>query len=359
VNFPAVKNTASTLGLNSAKSTMSIAEVAKVISATIVGSDSAQINAIKPLSEAGPGDLTFYAPTSKSQTAKLKSLAKNSTATAIVINESDPEISAIQIVTPNPIGAIISISKVLLPSVQNYPGIHPTAIVEETAKIGKNVSIGAFCVVGAHSEIADDCTLYPHVVVYPGVKLGKGCVLHSQSVIREFVQLGEDCLIQSGAIVGGDGFGYIPDKSIAHRRIPHSGTVILGDRVDLGANATVDRATFGTTRVGSNTKIDNLVMVGHNVQIGQAGLLCSQVGISGSSTIGNNVILAGQVGMADHVQVGDNVRAVARTGIDRDVPSNLDIGGFPYQQVNEWRRMVVAMRNLPKRMKNLFKNDQA
>lgn len=325
-------------------------QIAEKVGGHLHGDGTLIIRAIRPVELAGQNDLTFFAPTSKKKTAELFEAAKKSVAAAILVSKYEPEFSASQIVVQHPLAALVALAP-LFRELESFSGIHPTASVHETAKIDPSAAVGPYCVIGPRVEIGARTALHPHVVVYIGAKIGEDCVIHASSVIREGCILGNDCLIQSGVIIGGDGFGYIPDRNVGHRRIPHLGTVVLEDGVDVGANATIDRATFGETRVARNTKIDNLVMIAHNVRVGERSLLCGQVGISGSSEIGSEVVLAGQVGVADHAKIGDKVRAAAKSGISGEVKSGTDVAGYPHQEASRWRRVQVALRDLPELLK--------
>ncbi len=321
--------------------------IGQMIGGKVVGNENAIIEGVAPLESAGPSDLTFFDPTAKKKQQDYFQLACSSRAGAILIPEYEPQISATQIVTPKPLAAIIHAASLFHHPPRPAPGIHSTAIVHETAKIGTGAAIGAYCVIGEDCTIGDHAVLHPHVIVYGGAQIGAQCVIHSGAVIREFVRLGADCLIQNGVIVGGDGFGYIPDAKLGHRRIPHAGTVVLEDSVDLGANTTVDRATLGETRIGRAAKIDNLVMIGHNNKIGSCSLLCGQVGVSGSCTIGSQVVLGGQVGVADHITIGDKTRAGAQSGIANDIPGGIDLFGTPAIAAAEHWRAYAALKRLP------------
>lgn len=328
-------------------------QIAQAIGAALIGDGFIEINGIKPLETAAQTELSFFAPTSAKKRTDLLNAALASKAAAILVSQHEPQITAAQIVTPNPLGAIVMIAERFFPKPVPAPGIDPRAAVDPSASIGENVSIGAFAVVAKDVVIGPETIIHPHVVIYQGAIIGAKCVIHSGAVVREFVRLGSDCLIQNGVVVGGDGFGYFPDKEVGHRRIPHIGAVVLEDHVDLGANTTVDRATLGETTIGLGTKIDNLVMVAHNVHIGQRTLLCSQVGVSGSSTIGSDTLLAGQVGIADHVIIGDRVRVAAKSGVAADVKSQTDVGGYPATDVGTWRRVSAALLKLPQLLRRV------
>jgi UDP-3-O-[3-hydroxymyristoyl] glucosamine N-acyltransferase len=351
-------------------SKLNLLEIEKIVNGKLhlaSGSDlssSAQdicITGIKPLELATKDDLSFFSPNSIKQTAELFALAKSSKAGVLFVKTFQSEFLVPQIVVPHPLGAVVKLSHFLYKKPQPNEGVHSTAIIDPSAEVHPSARIGAYVVIGAGVKIAANVIIHPHVVIYDLATLAAGVTIHSSAVIREFSQIGPDCVIQNGVVVGGDGFGYFPEKvdgvTVKHQRIPHLGHVVLEEGVDIGANSTVDRATFGETRIKKNTKIDNLVMIGHNVVVGERTLLCAQVGISGSSTIGNDVTLAGQVGVADHTKVGDNVRAAGKTGLYGTVEGGVDLAGFPYRLVAEWRKEFAVLRKLPKLYKALKKLD--
>lgn len=331
------------------------AQIAGQVNGELHGNPDVLLNRLRPIESAEAGDLSFFAPSSKRKTAELRAFAKRSTAGAIFVRTFEEEFPTTQIVVRNPHVAALEVALLFEPPVATPAGIHTHAIVSPSAKVGRNVHVGPFSVIGEGCEIGDDSIIHPHVVIYPYVRLGEKCIIHSGAVIRERVKIGSDCVIQSGVVVGGDGFGYLPDPQIGHRRIPHTGTVVLEDGVDLGANATIDRATFGETRVGKYTKIDNLVMLGHNVRVGERSIFCSQVGISGSTTVGSDVVLGGQVGAVDHITIGDRVRAGGQTGIVGDVEPGQDLWGMPHRPIMDFKREMISLRELPKLLKRFKK----
>ena len=342
---------------------LSVGEIAAMVSGTVEGDSGRKISAIQPLDIAREQDLSFYAPKTKRVAGDLRRQAAAGRAGAVLVASFEPEFPVTQIIVPNPFGAVIRLAHVFKPKFPAYEGIHPSAIVDPSASIGENVAIGPLAVVGPDAVLEDNVVLHPHVVIYPGAVIGKGCVIHSGAVVREGTKLGEGCLIQNGAVIGGDGFGYIPDPNIGHRHIPHIGITVLEDRVDMGANSTVDRAMLGETRVRRDTKIDNLVMIGHNCSIGERVIMCSQVGISGSCTVGNDVILAGQVGVADHLTIADRVKAAGQAGITSSVEEpGLAVAGLPQVPVTQWHRCATLLGRLPElfaRVKRLEKTRSA
>lgn len=336
---------------------VTIAKLAALVGGTVrVSSDGSAetlIRSIKPLELAGPADLTFLAPTTERNATRLRNLAVGTRAGAVLIREFSPEIQATQIVCENPLLAVSQLAAVIHPAPETTFGIHPTAVVHPSAQLADGVSIGPLSVVGENVVIGERTVIHPQVVIYAGATIGRDCIVHSGAVIREHVSVGDDCVLQNGAVIGGDGFGYVSVSSSGPHRIPHVGTVILESHVDVGANTTIDRATLGQTLVQQGTKIDNLVMIGHNVQLGQRNILCGQVGISGSVNIGDDCILGGQVGVADHVNIGDRVKVSAKSGISGNTGSNVVLAGYPAQPIAGWRRREALLNRLPDLLKKL------
>lgn len=253
----------------------------------------------------------------------------------------------------DPIAALVQLLSIFYVEEKNST-ISQRAEISKSAVIGKNVSIGAFSVIGDNVIIEDDVIIHPQVVIYAGAKIGSKSTIHSGAVVREFVIIGSGSTIQNGAVIGSDGFGYYPTK-LGLEPVPQVGIVHLGEKVDVGANSCIDRATLGATQLGSRTKLDNLVQVGHNVKIGSNTILCGQVGIAGSVEIGNQVVMAGNVGVADHIRIVDKVRIAAKSGVSTDLEKAGDYGGYPAVPVKEWYRQLSAFRLLPKFMRDKTK----
>ena len=323
------------------------------IPAVLFGDPARSVTGIRGLESATNSDLSFLAPTSKRRFAELRRKALSGSAGILLVEGFDPEVPTTQIVTANPFKAVVALSRHFVPELKVIPGIDPRASVDDSATIGAGVSIGAFAVVGSGVVIGQGTIIHPHAVIYPQATVGANCVIHSGAVVREHVMLGNDCILQNGVVLGGDGFGYFYEAGTGHIRIPHIGTLVVQDGVDFGANATVDRATLGETRIGAGTKIDNLVMVGHNTTIGRGSLLCAQVGISGSCEVGNGVVLGGNAGVGDHIRIGDGARAAGKTGIIGDVPAKTDVAGYPHAEASEWRRSQALVRQLPRLVKEV------
>jgi len=233
-----------------------------------------------------------------------------------------------------------------------WAGVHPMAWVAPSAKIGADVAIYPFVYVGDEAEVGPGTTLYPGAVIGERCRLGAGVIIHPNAVLYPDVILGDRVEVHAGTVLGGDGFGYrfIDGR---HVKIPQTGRVEVGDDVEIGANCTVDRATFEATRIGEGSKIDNLVMIGHNNQIGRHNLLCGQVGIAGSCKTGDYVVMAGQVGVKDKTEIGDGVKIGAQAGVHRNIASGEQVLGSPAIPVREQRRLFQMIARLPEMHKQL------
>ena len=326
---------------------MQAVELARVLGAELRGGPETEITGVAGIEEAGPGQITFVA------NPKYAGLAKTTHASAILVTPDFPEVPAVTLRLKNPYLAFARVVDIFYQPPAAPAGIHATAAIHPTAKVGANARIGAFVVVGEGVVIGDNAVILPHVVIYPGVRIGHRFFAHAHAVVRENCELGDDVVLQNGAVVGSDGFGFAKDEHGRWHKIPQSGPTILGDRVEVQTNASIDRASVGATRIGDGVKVDNLVQVGHGSSVGENTLLCAQVGLAGSTVIGKDVILAGQVGVAGHLTVGDGAVATAQTGIPSDVAAGAVVSGYPAMDNREWLRMVAAVRRLPELLRKL------
>ncbi|WP_320674511.1 UDP-3-O-(3-hydroxymyristoyl)glucosamine N-acyltransferase [Prochlorococcus sp. MIT 1341] len=231
-------------------------------------------------------------------------------------------------------------------------GMHPTAVVGEEVVIGENVSIGANVFIGDRSKIGAGSVLHPGTIIYEDVVIGELNELHANVVIHSGCQLGQKCIVNSNAVIGSEGFGFVP-TSKGWRKMPQTGSVILEDEVEVGSNSTIDRPCVGETLIGAGTKIDNLVQIGHGVKTGKGCAIASQVGIAGGAQLGNGVILAGQVGVANRAIIGDHVIASSKSGIHGVVSANEVVSGFPAIPNRLWLRCSAAFSKLPEITKTL------
>ena len=232
-------------------------------------------------------------------------------------------------------------------------GVHATAVVDPTAVIGVDVSIGPLAVIGSGATIGARTVIHAHVVVGPGVRIGDDCVLHARVSIRERSLIGHRVVVQDGVVIGSDGFGFVTTPAGEHVKIPQESIVVIEDDVEIGANSTIDRPAVGETRIERGTKIDNLVQIAHGVRIGPHTFLAAQVGIAGSTTLGHHVVLAGQVGVAGHVEIGDGARASAQTGIPNSVDAGSFVSGYPAIDNRDWLKASAIFRRLPELKKQV------
>jgi len=326
---------------------MKLGELATRLGAELRGDAELEVTGVKGIEEAGPTEVTFVA------NPKYAGLARKTHAAAVLVEPEFPEIEPATLRLKNPYLAFSRALAIFYQPPAYAPGIHPTAVIDPTAIIGEGTHIGAYAVVGSRVKLGAHATLLPHVVLYPGVETGSHFFAHAHAVVREDCILGDHVTLENGVIIGADGFGFAKTEAGHWEKIPQSGPVRLGSRVDVQANATIDRATVGETRIGDGTKIDNLVQVGHGSRVGQNSLICSQTGLAGSSVVGNNVILAGQAGVAGHCTVGDGVILTAQTGISHDIPPGKTISGSPGFDNRVWLRAVTIFQRLPELLKRL------
>jgi len=331
---------------------MSVEELAGLLSCPFEGDGKTEIRGVSSLERAGEGDLVFLAH------PKYRTLLEESRASAAIIPAGEKYDRIPVIRSEDPHLAFIKAVEVFYSPYRLKPGIHPSAIVSPSVKTGKEVAVGAFAYIGDRVSIGAKTVIFPFVAIYPGVKIGKECVIHSHVSIREEIRIGNRVIIHNGASIGSDGFGYLQDKDGSHIKIPQTGTVIIEDDVEVGANAAIDRASLGETIIKKGTKIDNLVQIAHNVEIGPNSILAGQVGISGSVKIGKNVIMGGQVGVGDHIHIGDKAIVVGKTGVTKDIPPGSIVAGYPHQNIREWlktRALLSRLHDLIKDIKGLKK----
>jgi UDP-3-O-[3-hydroxymyristoyl] glucosamine N-acyltransferase len=326
---------------------MNLGELASRLGAELHGNPQVEVTGVRGIEEASASEITFVA------NPRYASLARTTKAAAVLVEPEFPEIDTPTLRLKNPYHAFSRALGMFYQPPAYAPEIHPTAVIDPTAKIGADAHIGAYVVIGAGVNIGANATILPHVVIYPHVEIGSGFFAHAHSVVREGCILGDNVTLENGAIIGADGFGFTKNELGQWEKIPQSGPVRIGDRVDVQANACIDRATVGVTEIGSGTKVDNLVQVGHGSRVGEDTLLCAQAGLAGSSVIGSHAILAGQAGVAGHCELGDGVILTAQSGVSHDVPAGKMISGSPAFDNRLWLRAVTIFQRLPELMKRL------
>lgn len=320
---------------------MLLGEIAKSLGLDLEGDASIDILGMAPLDTASEGELSFVAA------PRYRALLKSTRATALILAPGEDGQGRAVLRASQPYAAFVQALALFDRRPKPLAGVHPTAVLAPTALVGAGPSIGAYCVVGDGVTLGEGAVLHPHVVVYPGAQIGCRFTAHAGAVVREDVIIGDDVVLQAGAVVGGDGFGFLPRGREVPLPIPQIGTVRLEDHVEIGSNTTVDRATIGETRLGRGVKLDNLVMVGHGSRIGAGTMLAGQTGLAGSTQLGERVMAGGQAGFGGHLKVGDDVRVAAQAGVVSDQPGQTAVGGTPAVSLALWRRVVVALNRLP------------
>jgi UDP-3-O-[3-hydroxymyristoyl] glucosamine N-acyltransferase len=332
-----------------APTTMTAAEVAAAVGGTLTGTREAIVDAIAPLDRATARDLSFLA------TAKYAPLFERSLAGVVLVTPALAESAgacASRVVVASPHDALLSLIPRFYRAPIREPGIHPTAIVDKTARIASGATIEAYAVIREGAEIGERAWIGSHSVVGAGAKLGSDARLFPHVTLYPGTTLGDRVTVHSGARIGSDGFGYVYTKG-AHEKIPHVGRCLIGNDVEIGANTTIDRGSIDDNVVGDGTKIDNLVQVGHNVRIGRLCLLVAQAGVAGSSRIEDGAVLAGQVGIAGHLTVGAGAKLAAQAGVISDVPPGETWSGYPARPHREALKASAALFKLSAMMKRL------
>lgn len=321
---------------------MKLKEIAEKLGARLDPPEAeVEISGVGAIETALPGQITFAV------SSKFAPMAKATSASAVIVDEKFPALDKPTLRIKNPQFAYARAVELLHTLPLEKRGIHPTAVVDPSARIGANASIGACVVIGADVEIDESCTLLPHVVIYRDVKIGKNFFAHAHVSIRENCVIGNNVQLHNGVVIGSDGFGFAKDDAGDWYKIPQIGSVVIEDNVEIQANSCIDRASLGETRIGRNTKMDNLSHVAHNCIVGENSMLCAQVGLAGSTEIGKNVILAGQVGVAGHCKIGDGVIVTAQSGTHGDIPPGSMVSGSPAFDHKQWLRSVTAFTRLP------------
>jgi UDP-3-O-[3-hydroxymyristoyl] glucosamine N-acyltransferase len=326
-----------------------LSEIARHVAGRLIGSGELLIHRVRPITSAGPGDITFLE--NPKYIAHLATLQ----AGALVLPFSVPVpegMAAVQV--EQPYVAFAQLLELFHPERRAEIGVSSAAYVAAGATFGKDVNVYPGAFIGTGAKIGDETDIYPGVFVGDEVEIGSHCVIYPNVAIYPRCRIGRRVVVHAGAVIGADGFGYAQKKAgepnadpVSHLKIPQLGIVVIEDDVEIGANTTIDRATLEETRIGRGTKIDNLVQIAHNCKIGRHAILVSQVGISGSTQLGNYVTVAGQAGLVGHLEVGDGATIAAQAGVTKNVAPGATVSGSPAQDSTQWRRLVAATNKLP------------
>lgn len=320
---------------------MKLSDIARRTDCQLDGPPDLEISRIAGMEDAASGDLTFLS------NPKYAAKAATTAASAIIV-ASDVQLPGRALLrSADPYLAFARALELFHPPERPRPGIHSTAVIAASAKIGTNASIGPYVVIEDGVTLGDDCVLKSFVMIYAGAQIGHRFFAHAHAVVREKSRIGNGVILQNGAVVGGDGFGFAREPSGSYYKIVQPGIVEIEDGVEIQSNSCIDRATVGVTRLRRGAKIDNLVQVGHGCDVGENSLLCGQVGLAGSSKVGRNVVLAGQAGVAGHLTIGDNVIVSSQSGVPHDVPPNSVLSGSPAIDNFLWLKCVAAYSRLP------------
>ncbi|MFC1484634.1 UDP-3-O-(3-hydroxymyristoyl)glucosamine N-acyltransferase [Candidatus Neomarinimicrobiota bacterium] len=321
-------------------------EIAHVIHGVVEGDGAIEITHACEITAGSPGGITFLSD------SKYEPFLAESPASAIILQEGIAAHGKAAIRVDHPGRAFAELLAYLYSETPPEPGIHPTALVEANVHLGQGIVIGPNVVIGSGVKIGDGSIIHAGVSIGMGISIGRAVTLYENVVIYDKTQVGNEVIIHSGAVIGADGFGYVTQQD-QHYKIPQVGRVVIGDRVEIGANSTIDRGSLGDTVIGADTKIDNLVHIAHNVKVGRGCLFAAMVGIAGSTTIGDFVTLAGQVGVADHLTVGDRVVVAAKSAIMQSVPAGQSYAGIPAVEHSSWLRQYGAVKKLPELLRRV------
>jgi UDP-3-O-[3-hydroxymyristoyl] glucosamine N-acyltransferase len=324
-----------------------IGDLADALGLPLVGDSSIEIVAPAPLESAAAGTITFAI--GPRYAAELR---RSAASAAIVSRELSADVRCAVLISENPAFDFARVLQIFFPTRRPASQIHPTAIIDPSSRIGPDTFIGAYCVIGEDVQIGRNAVIHPHVTIYSGVNIGDDFTCHSQVSIREGVTIGNRVTILNGAVIGADGFGYIEHHGELVK-IPQIGSVVVADDVEIGANTTIDRATMGATVIRRGVKLDNLIQVGHNCEVGEYSRMAAQSGLAGSVKVGSWCQFGGQSGFADHARIGDRVRVIAQAGVHNDLPNDALVGGAPAIDLRVFRRMVAVEPRLPELARRL------
>jgi len=320
-------------------------QLASYLSGEIEGNPDVSVNNISKIEEGEPGTLTFLA------NPKYAPFIYTTKASIVLVNKDfvpEQPIEATLIRVEDSYQCLAKLLALVEQAKSPKTGICSPVSIDETAILGENLYIGSFACIGKKSKIGNDTQIYPHVFIGDGVKIGSNCILYPGVKIYDDCVIGNNCIFQAGAIIGGDGFGFAPKSSGDYQKIPQIGNVIIEDDVEIGANTTVDRATMGSTIVRHGVKLDNMIQVAHNVEIGENTVIAAQTGIAGSTKLGKNCMIGGQVGFAGHIHIGDGVQIGAQSGIAHNLTDNsTPYLGSPAFPAKQFARTNVVIKNLP------------
>lgn len=324
-------------------------QIAELIGGRVEGNENAAVNTFAKIEEGQAGAISFLS------NPKYTHYLYSTESTIVLVNEDlelEQEVSATLIRVKNAYEAVARLLQLYESMKPKKTGIDPLAFVSPKAKIGEKVYIGAFACIGDGAEIGDGTQIYPHVVIGDGVKVGTGCLFYPNVTIYQGCRLGNNITIHAGSVIGADGFGFAPNVE-GYNKIPQIGIVVIEDNVEIGANTCIDRSTMGQTVIHKGVKLDNLIQVAHNVEIGENTVMSAQVGIAGSTKVGSWCMFGGQVGLAGHITIGDHVNLGAQSGVPGSIKPNQTLIGTPPMEPTPFFKSQAIFRRLPDMYKEL------
>lgn len=332
------------------KTNYRLADLAEKIGAKLDGDGSIEINAAAPIDKASAGDITFIA------NPKYLPFLKNSKASAIVLDDDLPVENIAVLRHSNPYYAFSCIIDILYPDLPEVAlGVDASSIINETAKIKAGAAVGPLCHINGNSSVGENSRLVSSIYVGRNATIGSNCIIYPGVRIMDDSVIGNNVIIHSSTVIGSDGFGFA-ESDTGLKKIKQIGNVVIEDNVEIGSNCSVDRGALGPTKIGMGTKIDNLVQIAHNVEIGRHCIIVAQVGISGSTKLGNGVVVAGQAGLAGHIEIGDGVRIGGQTGVTKSIKAGKTVFGSPARDLMKSKKLEAYLSRLPdlfKRVKNI------
>ncbi|MCP4314258.1 MAG: UDP-3-O-(3-hydroxymyristoyl)glucosamine N-acyltransferase [Bacteroidetes bacterium] len=326
--------------------------IAEFLKGRVEGDPQASVSDVSKIEQGRPGTLSFLA------NPKYEKYIYETESTIVIVNEDfkpQKDVVATLVRVKNAYESFAELLRLYEQSKPKKSGISEQASIAKSAKLGKDLYVGEFTVVHENVMIGNDVRIYPQVYIGDNVTIGEGTLIHPGVRIYEGTEIGAHCVIHSGAVIGGDGFGFAPNQENNYQKVPQVGKVIIEDHVEIGANTTIDRATMGATIIRKGVKLDNLIMIAHNVEVGENTVMAAQSGVSGSTKIGKNCMFGGQVGLIGHLTIADGVKIAAQSGIPKSIKQeNAVVQGSPSFNYSHYQRCYVVFKNLPNLMNQVI-----
>lgn len=325
--------------------------IAELIGGSIDGDPLVEVNTVSPIEKGVTGALAFLA------NPKYNEHIYTTEASVVIVHsdfEAKTTLKPTLIRVSDPYSSFALLLRKYEEMKRPKPEIHPSAIISESAVVGENAVISAGVIIEDNAVVGNNCILHAHTLIEKNAQIGQNCILHAGAKVLHDCILGDNCTLQAAVVVGSDGFGFAPSDT-AYSKIPQIGNVVLENDVEIGAHTTIDRATMGSTIIRTGVKLDNLIQIAHNVEIGEHTVIAAQTGVAGSTQIGKRCMIGGQVGIIGHLKIGDNVKIAAQSGVGNNLPDNAIVQGSPAFEVGNYRRSYVSFKRLPEKLRAIEK----